>query len=360
MLRNIIFDWSGTLIDDLPAVWKATNHVLLQAGVEAMSLETFREEFRLPFQGFYERFTPHVELRQLEEWYHTRFREIQHTVKELPHARGFLEFCRRQSCRTFLLSTIHRDHFAAQVSVNGFDQLIDRPYVEAWNKKEWIHRVLNDNGLNPLETLFVGDMEHDVETAHHAGIFSCAVLTGYSRVDQLRRGRPHLIVEHLGELQTLLELGGFAFPPPAHTPASRVPISTVGALIFDDQSRVLMVKTHKWSHRWGIPGGKIQWGERAEDALKRELKEETDLDVEEIRFVLVQDCIHSTEFYRDAHFVLLNYTCRVRGAVSVVLNDEAQAFRWLTARDALSLDLNQPTRLLLEQVLAGAAVQSYG
>ena len=32
MIRNVICDWSGTLVDDLPAVWKATNHVLSQAG----------------------------------------------------------------------------------------------------------------------------------------------------------------------------------------------------------------------------------------------------------------------------------------------------------------------------------------
>ncbi len=31
MIRNIIFDWSGTLVDDLPAVWQATNYVLAQA-----------------------------------------------------------------------------------------------------------------------------------------------------------------------------------------------------------------------------------------------------------------------------------------------------------------------------------------
>ena len=34
VIRNIIFDWSGTLVDDLPAVWRATNHVLRQAGVK--------------------------------------------------------------------------------------------------------------------------------------------------------------------------------------------------------------------------------------------------------------------------------------------------------------------------------------
>ena len=49
MIRNIIFDWSGTLVDDLPAVWQATNYVLTQCGRAEMSLEQFRAEFCLPF-----------------------------------------------------------------------------------------------------------------------------------------------------------------------------------------------------------------------------------------------------------------------------------------------------------------------
>ncbi|MGZ4961641.1 MAG: HAD family hydrolase, partial [Limisphaerales bacterium] len=50
MIRNIIFDWSGTLVDDLPAVLKATNYVLEKCGVETMSRDTFRKEFCLPFK----------------------------------------------------------------------------------------------------------------------------------------------------------------------------------------------------------------------------------------------------------------------------------------------------------------------
>ena len=94
-----------------------------------------------------------------------------------------------------------------------------------------------------------------------------------------------------------------------------------------------MIRTHKWSNKWGIPGGKIKWGETSEAALRREIKEETDLKVTDIEFVLVQDCIHSKEFYRDAHFVLLNYTCRCAGKnPRVKLNDEGQEFRWLQRR----------------------------
>jgi ADP-ribose pyrophosphatase YjhB (NUDIX family) len=111
-----------------------------------------------------------------------------------------------------------------------------------------------------------------------------------------------------------------------------------------------MVRTHKWSDLWGIPGGKIKWGEPSEDALRREIKEETNLDIVDIDFVLVQDCIHSKEFYRDAHFVLLNYTCRARSVAEVTLNHEAQEFRWIALAGVEQLALNTPTKILVEAV----------
>ncbi|HEY2951018.1 MAG TPA: HAD family hydrolase [Verrucomicrobiae bacterium] len=212
MIRNIIFDWSGTLVDDLPAVWQATNHVLVLAGREAMSLEQFRAEFCLPFTTFYDRHTPHVPFDQLEAWFHSRFRETHDSVTELPHAREFLEFCRTQGLRTFLLSTVHRDHFAAQTTRNGFQHFLERPYLEVWDKRTKIHEILAENDLQPRETLFIGDMQHDIETARHGGIHSCAVLTGYNREEQLRAAEPDLIVQHLGELREMLERNDMHLP----------------------------------------------------------------------------------------------------------------------------------------------------
>src|SRR5438874_1966440 len=77
VIRNIIFDWSGTLVDDLPAVWKATNYVLAQSERAEMTLEEFRAEFCLPFTSFYDKHTPHVPLPQLETWFHSEFRQAQ-------------------------------------------------------------------------------------------------------------------------------------------------------------------------------------------------------------------------------------------------------------------------------------------
>ena len=353
MIRNIIFDWSGTLVDDLPAVWKATNYVLKQAGRPEMSLEQFRAEFCLPFTIFYDRHVPHIPLPQLEEWFHSHFRQVQDSVCELPHARDFLEFCRARELRTFLLSTVHREHFAVQCATTGFDKYLDRTYVNVWDKRKKVHDILKENHLLADETLFVGDMQHDIETARHGGIHSCAVLTGYNTVEQLRAAQPDLIAEHLRELRDILEENEMHLKPrKKRFEESHPPIVTVGALIYSQTGEVLMIRSHKWSNLWGIPGGKIKWGETSVDALHREISEETGLRVEDVEFVLVQDCIRSKEFYRDAHFVLLNYTCRCADGQAVKLNDEAREYRWVSVAQAEDMALNQPTRRLLAAVAA--------
>lgn len=352
MIRNLIFDWSGTLVDDLPAVLRASNFVLTQAGRPAMTLDQFRAEFQLPFTGFYDRHTPGVPLAQLEEWFHAEFRRSQDSVTELPHARAFLEFCRARRFRTFLLSTVHGDHFKTQCKVNGFDALIDKPYTDVWDKREKIREILRENHLEPGETLFVGDMEHDIAAAKHGGVHSCAVLTGYNTPEQLRAAEPDLIVEHLAELQGLLEKNNFPVKPLAEADqATPIPLATVGALIFNARHEALMIRTHKWSNKWGIPGGKIKWGEASQAALRREILEETGLRVAGIEFVLAQDCIHSKEFYKDAHFVLLNYTARAAAKnPRVVLNEEGREFKWLSLSAARKLKLNRPTKILIEAV----------
>ena len=221
VIRNIIFDWSGTLVDDLPAVLKASNFVLAQSGKPAMSLAQFRAEFQLPFTGFYDRHAPEVPMPQLEEWFHAAYRQSQASVTEIPHARAFLEFCRARQFRTFLLSTVHGDHFKTQCRHNGFDAFIDKPYTDVWDKREKIHELLRENQLQPEETLFIGDMEHDIATAKHGGVHSCAVLTGYNTLEQLRAAEPDLIVEHLSELRGLLEKNDFPVRPAAQPAGSR-------------------------------------------------------------------------------------------------------------------------------------------
>ena len=212
MIRNIIFDWSGTLVDDLPAVLAATNHVFAKSGRAPMGLDEFRAEFCLPFTHFYDKHTPHLPLPILEDWFHQYFRQTQHLVTDLPHAHKFLSFCREQGIRMFVLSTIHEEYFVIHTNLNGFGGFFERAYLAIRDKRAKIAEVLVENNLVADETLFIGDMQHDIDTARHGGILSCAVLTGYNRVEQLRASNPHIIVEDLDELRRILVSNGFELP----------------------------------------------------------------------------------------------------------------------------------------------------
>jgi ADP-ribose pyrophosphatase YjhB (NUDIX family) len=291
-------------------------------------------------------------MAQLEEWFHTAYRRSQAAVVALPHAREFLEFCRAKKIRTLLLSTVHGDYFQTQCDVTGFGAFLDRPYTGVRDKREKIHEILRENHLQPDETLFIGDMEHDIATAQHGGIHSCAVLTGYNTLEQLRAAQPDLIVENLGELKRVLLKNDFHLKPVEPEDKVEPPIAAVGALVFNVCNEVLLILTHKWSGRWSTPGGRIRHGEKSEAALRREIREETGLNVREIQFVMVQDCINPRGFYREAHFVLLNYTCRCTAKnPRLVPNEVTREFRWLPLAEAEKLLLNQPTKAFVEAVL---------
>ncbi len=111
-----------------------------------------------------------------------------------------------------------------------------------------------------------------------------------------------------------------------------------------------MIRTHKWSNKWGIPGGKIERGESSEQALISEIWEETALSLSDIRFVMVQDCIDSPEFFRKEHFLLLNFLAKANSH-QVTLNEEAEEFTWVSAEEAMKLDLNAAKKVLLNRAL---------
>lgn len=339
MLRNLLLDWSGTLVDDMPPVIGATNHVLAHYGRPPLGRDEFRRHFRLPFTEFYAEFLPEVPFGELEELFHRRFVEIQDDVTPLPGLGEFLDFCRASGRRLFLLSSAKREHFEVQSQKLGVAGFFERCYAGVMDKRSMIGEILNSHGLRREETAFVGDMIHDVETARHGAVMSIAVLTGYDPLEKLAPARPDVVVSSLHELRRLLESDIYARPLPA-----------VGALV-SRGGKFLMVRTRKWSNKWGIPGGKIERGETAEDAVRREVLEETGLVLRDLRFVMMQDCIDPGEFHRTAHFLLLNYTAEAEGD-GVILNDEADEFLWVEPREAFAIDLNRPTRLLLEKVLA--------
>ncbi|WP_174582544.1 HAD family hydrolase [Candidatus Methylacidithermus pantelleriae] len=202
--RAVILDWSGTLVDDLDCVLEAGNHVFRAYGKAPFSREEFREKFFLPLRDFYARYLPEVPLEELDQHFHAHYRAFRGKVTLFPEALPFLNQCRSNGLDLFLLSTIHPDHYETLAARFGLKHFFRCAMTSVGDKRTGLQTLLSRYSLLPSTTLFVGDMVHDVEAAHCAGVCSCAVLTGYDTESKLRRARPTFLCSNLVEVEALL------------------------------------------------------------------------------------------------------------------------------------------------------------
>ena len=204
MLSNLIFDWSGTLVDDLGPVIEATNAVLAVYGADPLDRETFQRTFRLPYSEFYAEQLPGIALEELESHFRPAFDQALAPVTVLPHTREVLAWASAQGIRSFVLTSMDRNAFHRQVNDFGLEHHFEATYASIVDKRKIIHQILTTHRLDPLQTAFIGDMTHDIETAHHGGITSIAVLTGYNSPQALALVSPDLTLADLSTLPTLL------------------------------------------------------------------------------------------------------------------------------------------------------------
>jgi nucleoside triphosphatase len=131
------------------------------------------------------------------------------------------------------------------------------------------------------------------------------------------------------------------------------PEPTVGALIFNRHDRVLLVLSERWGDRYVVPGGHIELGERIEETVIREVKEETGLDVYDLKFIMMQECVYDEGFYRKMHFIFFDYSCKTDADEDdVILNHEARDYSWVTLYEALNTPLDPYTKRLIEKVIS--------
>jgi len=128
------------------------------------------------------------------------------------------------------------------------------------------------------------------------------------------------------------------------------PEPTVGAFIFNPRGELLLLKSHKWPGSYVVPGGHIELGESLEQAVIRESKEETGLDVYDVTLINFQEFVYDPAFWKPRHFIFFDFACKTDGT-QVRLNDEAQGYIWVESRKALSLELDTYTRRSLEEYL---------
>jgi mutator protein MutT len=135
------------------------------------------------------------------------------------------------------------------------------------------------------------------------------------------------------------------------------PVVGVGALIFDQQGRILLVQRggEPLKGWWSLPGGVLETGETLADGVRREVREETGLEVEPATMIDVFERImRDAEGRPEYHYVLIDYICRVTGGTPEAADDCA-GIVWASRDDLRNLRITEGTVGVIEKAYNLAA-----
>jgi phosphoglycolate phosphatase len=202
-----MWDWNGTLLDDVEVNRGVLNAMLERRGLEPVGLARYRELFRMPIVEMYRDlgFSFRKEsFEQAAQEYFGLYTSSFALTRLAPGAREALDAVEKSGAAQYIVSAMREGELLEQVEEKGisryFRKIVGLDDVNAVSKKE---RAVGFAANLPEERniLFVGDMDHDYEVSRAIGA-RCLIYSGghqkikaegdYVLIDDLRRAVDYL------------------------------------------------------------------------------------------------------------------------------------------------------------------------
>lgn len=219
MVKAVLFDWNGTLLDDLGLLaYGSVVKIFESHDIPSPTLEQYRQEIAAKFMDFYYRhgFVPNFsgqgpegDAKALNKIRKQYYLDHDHKVKIRPDAVRTVLNLRVMKIKVGIVSAEIESSLLTKLSSSDLHNLIDNRFIraEAWgDKTAALLDVCQRLGVPPADALYVDDTVDGAKAAQNAGLVSIgfANKTGYNSEDRLRIQTPFIINE-LSELLSLVE-----------------------------------------------------------------------------------------------------------------------------------------------------------
>jgi phosphoglycolate phosphatase-like HAD superfamily hydrolase len=192
----IVLDWNGTAVNDIRRALAATNRVLAEMAIPALSLERFHETFRLPMDSYFSALgVLKVDIEEaVADW--NRFLvggpiELSSGVLEM------LKAAERAGIPVGVVSAASPDVVRADARVLGIERSLSLIVGNARVKSAALREISTElGGL----VLYCGDTEYDMIEAKIAGALPVAFAGGYRSAADLLKTEPLLVIEDFFEI----------------------------------------------------------------------------------------------------------------------------------------------------------------
>jgi len=191
---SIIWDWNGTLLDDLVLALDVVNELLIEYGVPTLTTTRYKEIFDFPVRLYYERAGLDLgrhDFHQISEKFCTRFESRLHRARLFPEARTILDAANESGARQFILSGTEQDALDRMMNRFGLSTIIESaqglPDKLASGKfvagRQLVQRCQIESG----RAVLIGDTSHDADVARELGMECLLVESGHHSRERLSR-----------------------------------------------------------------------------------------------------------------------------------------------------------------------------
>ena len=209
MVKTIIWDWNGTLLDDLDLSLHSVNILLEERNLPKLTTERYKDIFGFPVVNYYvkagfdfEKEPFEIPAKQYVKLYATGSSEL----KLFPDVIDTLNFFKKKNYRQIVLSAMKDDNLKLMIHNNNISHFFDGIFGikdnYAREKVSLGKQVVEKLGLNPSECLMIGDTLHDAEVAEQCG-FNCILFSGGHVSKQRLKTKNRKIVDSLSELKEI-------------------------------------------------------------------------------------------------------------------------------------------------------------
>lgn len=206
---SIIWDWNGTLLNDVRIAVDSINHLLHDRDLELLTIERYLEVFTFPVQDYYELIGFDLKTEPFEipafqfiSIYNTAVKDCGLHDEVVP----LLSRLRNLGYRQFILSAMEQQVLEKTVTDNDihhfFEDLCGLSDNFAVSKVANGKSLINKRGLDPERTLMVGDTIHDYEVAQAIGCKCVLIAKGHQSKERLLTTGAH-VLDGLDEIEFL-------------------------------------------------------------------------------------------------------------------------------------------------------------
>lgn len=188
-IKNIIFDWSGTLSDDFTPVYQASMLVFKKLGLKSISSEEYRREFILPYMLFWRKYSSDLTRERCDELFYEAIEQVSKPTL-YSGVKEELERLKSLGTKMIVISAHPHEKIIREATDYGVRSLFREINGGIHDKTETILDILQRNDFDPEQTMYVGDMEHDIDAGRKAGVMTVALGWGYQTKEKLMESNP--------------------------------------------------------------------------------------------------------------------------------------------------------------------------